>query len=134
MLIETDVLLAALNAGDTGSTSARKTIARETVSLSPFTLLEINLLARAGRLDIRAHGQFASDLQALLDANSIPVLADAPEYHAEAYRLETRYKLGFFDSLHAAVARLRKEVIVSYDRAYDRLGREDIVRLDPERI
>ena len=123
-----------MNEDDRGSEAARKTIAQGTVSLSPFALLEINLLARAGKLEIRSYREFGTDLQALLDANDVQVLADAPGYHAEARRLETRYKLTFFDSLHAAVARLRMEVIVSSDKGYDRLSGEDIVRLDPERV
>ncbi len=99
--------------------------------LSPFSFLEMNLLARAGKLAIKNFGAFASDLSALLDACSIVTYHDRPEYHAEARRLESEFKLSFFDSLHAAVSKVEREIIVSFDRAYDKLSHEGIKRLDP---
>lgn len=51
----------------------------------------------------------------LLDARSVWTLSDRPEFHSEARRLESRFKLTFFDSLHAAVSKVQKEIIVSSD-------------------
>ena len=134
MLIETDVLLAALNPADPGSKPARKVLGQERLMLSPYSLLELNLLARAGRLSISDYDGFADDLGALLDACSVKTLSDRAEYHASARRLESRFKLTFFDSLHAAVSKLQKEVLVSFDRAYDKLRDEGVRRIDPRDV
>lgn len=134
MLIETDVLLAALNPIDPANSAARKVLEQESLSLSPFSLLEVNLLSRAGRLEIPDYQSFAKDLSALLDASSIRTLSDKPEYHSEARRLEHRFKLTFFDSLHAAVSKVQNEVIVSFDRAYDKLSKEGVRRVDPSNL
>ena len=134
MIIETDVLLAALNPGDPLNGPARKVIEQDALLLSPFSLLEVNLLARAGKLEISDFDGFARDLGALLDARTIRTLNDRPEYHSEARRLESRFKLTFFDSLHGAVSKVQREIIVSFDRVYDRLSQEGVRRLDPEDI
>ena len=134
MLFETDVLLAALNPNDPLSASARKVMDQDALLLSPFSLLEVNLLARAGKLEILNFDSFARDLGTLLDASSIRTLNDRPEYHSEARRFESEFKLSFFDSLHGAVARVQKETIVSFDKAYDRLSKAGVRRLDPAEV
>ena len=77
---------------------------QDALLLSPFSLLEVNLLARAGKLEILNFGDFARDLNALLDASSIRTLSDRAEYHSEARRFESEFNLTFFDSLHGAVS------------------------------
>ena len=132
LLIETDVLLAVLNRTDPANLLARKVLEQDALLLSPFSLLEVNLLARAGKLEIKNFAGFAKDLAQLLSARSIRTLNDRPEYHSEARHLESAFRLTFFDSLHSAVAKVQREVIVSFDRAYDRLAKEGIKRLDPK--
>ena len=134
MLFETDVLLAAINPKDPLNAPARKVMGQDALLLSPFSLLEVNLLARAGKLEILNFGDFARDLNALLDARSIRTLNDRAEYHSEARRFESEFKLTFFDSLHGAVSRVQKETIVSFDRTYDRLSKVGVTRLDPKEI
>jgi predicted nucleic acid-binding protein len=134
LLFETDVLLAALNPKDPVNTPARKVLEQEALLLSPFSLLEVNLLARAGKLEILNFDDFARDLNALLDAKSIRTLNDRAEYHSEARRFESEFNLTFFDSLHGAVSKVQKETIVSFDRAYDKLRRAGVRRLDPTDI
>ena len=134
MLFETDVLLAALNPKDPLNTPAKKVLEQEALLLSPFSLLEVNLLARAGKLEILNFDDFARDLNALLDAKSIRTLNDRAEYHSEAHRFESEFNLTFFDSLHGAVSKVQKETIVSFDRAYDKLSRAGVRRLDPTDI
>ena len=106
MLIGTDVLLAAVNPKDPNERAAMNVLNHEALSLSPFSLLEVNLLARAGKLEIRNYGHFAGDLSALFASCSIRTLHDKPECHSEARRLESGFKLTFFDSLHAAVSKV----------------------------
>ena len=134
MLFETDVLLAAINPNDPFNSPAKKVMEQDALLLSPFSLLELNLLARAGKLEIKNFGDFARDLNALLDASSIRTLNDRAEYHSEAHRLESEFKLTFFDSLHGAVSRVQKETIVSFDRTYDKLSKVGVRRLDPKEL
>jgi len=134
LLFETDVLLAALNPKDPLNSPARKVIEHDSLLLSPFSLLEVNLLARAGKLEILNFDDFARDLNALLDANSIRTLSDRAEYHSQARRFESEFNLTFFDSLHGAVSNVQKETIVSFDRTYDKLGKAGVRRLDPTEI
>ena len=134
MLFETDVLLAALNPADPANKPARKVLDHEGLSLSPYSLLELNLLSRAEKLVIRNFDDFADDLAALLDACSVKTLGDRAEYHSSARKLETRFRLTFFDSLHAAVSKVQREMLVSFDRAYDGLGKEGVRRIDPRDI
>jgi uncharacterized protein with PIN domain len=62
MHIETDVFLAALNPEDPANLAARKVLDQEGLLLSPYSLLEVNLLARAEKLTIREFDSFADDL------------------------------------------------------------------------
>ena len=134
MLIETDVLVGALNPADPVNGTARKVLRQGPLLLSPFSLLELNLLSRARKLEIKNFGNFAKDLSALLITSSITTLNDRSEYHSEANRLESRFKLSFFDSLHGAVSKVQRQVIVSFDKTYDRLADEGITRIDPKDV
>lgn len=127
-------MLAAINPNDPFNSPAKKVMEQDALLLSPFSLLELNLLARAGKLEIKNFGDFARDLNALLDASSIRTLNDRAEYHSEAHRLESEFKLTFFDSLHGAVSRVQKETIVSFDRTYDKLSKVGVRRLDPKEL
>lgn len=102
--------------------------------LSPFSLLELHLLARAKRLEIANFEIFARDLSTLLAVQEIRTLPDKPEYHSRASQLESRFRLTFFDSLHAAVAKVEAEVIASFDKAYDMLSGAGVKRLDPREL
>lgn len=134
MLIETDVLLASLNPADRANLPARKVLSQDGLLLSPYSLLELNLLARAEKLLIRDYHAFADDLGTLLEASSITILSDRPEYHSSARALEDKFKLTFFDSLHAAVSKVRGEVLASFDRSYDKLANEGVRRIDPRDV
>lgn len=134
MLIETDVILAAINPDDPANGPARRVLDQEGLLLSPYSLLEVNLLARAEKLIIKNFDDFANDLGALLDAHSVEVLSDRAEFHSVARGLETRFRMTFFDSLHAAASKVMKEMIVSFDRSYDKLNGEGIKRIDPRAV
>lgn len=85
-------------------------------------------------MEISDHNSFARDLDTLLAANSIRILNDRAEFHSEGRGFEEQFKLTFFDSLHAAVSRVQKETIVSFDKAYDRLTGSGVIRLDPKEL
>ena len=124
------MLLAALNSDDPLSERARMTLDRSPL-LSPFSLLETNLLERAGKLRIINYDEFSRDLGALLSTFSVRTVNDKPQYHSVARKFESRFKLTFFDSLHAAVSRVEGEILASFDRVYDRLEDEGVKRIDP---
>jgi predicted nucleic acid-binding protein len=130
MLIETDVLLAALNNIDPLNEPALRVL-NSGPFLSPFTVFEINMLYRAEKLEIKDYDLFAKDLESLLSTSSVQVLPDRARYHSVARHLETRFKLSFFDSLHGAVSKVEGEMIASFDRTYDKLSSEGIKRIDP---
>lgn len=134
MLIETDIILAAINPEDPANGHARRIFEQEGLLLSPYSLLEVNLLARAGKLVIKNFDDFANDLGTLLDAHSVEVLPDRAEFHSVARGLERRFRMTFFDSLHAAASKVMKEMIVSFDRSYDKLSSEGIKRIDPRTV
>lgn len=132
MLFETDVLLAALNSKDPVNPFALKVLGGEGPLLSPFSLLETNLLARAGKLEVLDYDEYAKNVGSVLSTYSVRILADKPRYHAFAQKFESRFtKLTFFDSLHAAVSKVEGEVLASFDRVYDRLWDEGVKRVNP---
>lgn len=134
MLIETDILLAAINPHDPARADAVDVLDNHDLRLSPYSLLEVTLLARARKLKIDNFDDFASDLTALFEMRGVNILQDKPQYHATASKLESGFDLTFFDSLHAAVAKVEREVIVSFDKVYDRLSSEGVKRLDPKKL
>jgi predicted nucleic acid-binding protein len=131
MLVETDVLLGALNSDDPVNPFALKALAGDSSLLSPYSLLEVNLLARAGKMEILDHAGFAENMAALLGTYSVRILADKPQYHPVARRFESLFELTFFDSLHAAVSKVEGEILASFDRKYDKLGNEGVKRVSP---
>ena len=124
------MLHAALNRGDPLNQIARNTLDRSPL-LSPFSLQETNLLGRAGKLEIRNYDEFAKDLGSLLSAFSIKIINDRPEFHSVARKFESRFRLTFFDSLHAAISKQEGEALASFDRAYDKLEGAGVKRIDP---
>ena len=134
MLFETDVLLAAMNSKDPVHTLALKVFGSGTAFLSPFSLLEINLLSRAGKLEILDYKDYANNLGALLNSYSVEVRSDKTLYHSVAREFEFRHKLTFFDSLHDAVSKVEGDVLASIERVYDRLDNEGVKRINPREL
>ena len=120
VVVETDVLVAALDAGDPHHWEARGVIAGVGgCALSPYSLVELDLLIRSGNMEVRDYGLFWRRLLGMLDFYRVFVLAPSPLHLAEAGRLRDMYGLTYFDSLHAATAIVEKMALVSYDeRAY----------------
>jgi predicted nucleic acid-binding protein len=131
LLAVTDVLLAALNSEDPVNPFALRVPAGESPLLSPFSLFEVNLLARAGKLEILDYDDYSNNVGAMLAMYSVKILSDKPQYHSVARQFESRFKLTFFDSLHAAVSKVEGEVLASFDRTYDRLDAEGVKRINP---
>lgn len=116
MLIETHVLLAALNPHDPLRSVARKVLApKEHLLLSPYALLELNLLIRAGKAKVRSFDNFAERLSAFCRSRGMTVLPDNPRNHSIAQQIESNFGLTFFDSLHGAVAESEGLALISLD-------------------
>ncbi len=134
MIFETDALLAGIISDHPYRASAHSAFLLENPRLSPYTLIETNSIIRAGRLRIQSLQSFARGLDRLLSTYEIKILPDSPRYHARAREIEVKYNLSFFDSLHGATALLEGGEICSFDRAYDRLKREGLRRIDPRTL
>ena len=99
--------------------------------MSPFSILELNLLRRAKKLEIRDLQEFSSALSDLIKKRAVRLLPDKPEYHYQAYLFEKQFRLTFFDSLHAGVSKIEGETLLSFDKSYDRLAGVGVARVDP---
>lgn len=134
MLIETDVILAAINPQDPSRYLAKRVIVYNKLMLSPYSPLEINLLVRAKRITPVNFKKFMEQLGSLIKRFEIRLLFDEPRYHGIASILESKYGLTFFDSLHASVALANKTPIVSFDSSYDKISEKGFKRIEPSRI
>ena len=123
-LMETDIILAAINPKDPKYREAKQIINKLTgIYLSPYTLIEIDLLIRSGSLKIRDKEKFWQKLAQALQYHEIRILQPKPEHHKVAYRLRKEHGLTYFDSLHAASATIEKLTLISYDeKAYRNLS------------
>ncbi len=85
--------------------------------LSPYSLLEIDLIIRSGSLEINAEA-FYESLNDLLEYYGIEVIKPSPLHLVRAWKLRKRYRMTYFDSLHASVALIEGIPILSYDNIY----------------
>lgn len=131
MLIETDMIIAAINTHDPSRNVAKKMIVENKLILSPYSPIEINLLVRAKRIKTMNFKKFMEQLDDLIKRFEIRLIADEPRYHGIASILERKYRLTFFDSLHASVALVNKTPILSFDDSYDRISEKGFERIRP---
>jgi len=124
MLIETDILLALVSVKDKRHMEALKLIDKleGKLVLSPYSLIELDLIIRSGRILISDIPAFYQAISTFLDYRRIRRISPKPIYHAEAYRLRRKYgELAYFDSLHAAVSITEKLEHISYDDVYEKI-------------
>jgi len=134
VLIESDLVIAAINPRDPSRNIAKKIIVENKLTLSPYSSLEINLLVRAKRIKPINFKKFMEDLDDLVRRFEIKLLSDEPRYHGIASILEGKYGLTFFDSLHASVALANKTPILSFDHSYDQIREKGFKRIEPTRL
>lgn len=104
------------------------------IIFSPFSLVELSLLWRSKKLEIQDWEEFSAALSDLMVSKEVHLISDKPSYHYQAVLLEKQYNLTFFDSLHAAVAKIKGETLVSFDKSYDRLAGSGVKRIDPREL
>ncbi|MEM3462998.1 MAG: PIN domain-containing protein [Candidatus Bathyarchaeia archaeon] len=121
ILIETDILLALISAGDRHHADAIRLLdeAAGDAMLSPYSIMELDLLLRAGEIIVKDIPAFYEALGEALEYRGIGAFPIKLAYHREAFRLRGEHKgLTYFDSLHAAVGIVEDIELVSYDRIY----------------
>ncbi len=117
-LVETDFLLALMSEKDRLHQIFVEIAENESLLLSPFSLMELDMLRLEGKIVIEDYGGFQQDLKDLLDYYSIKILSDKPEYHLKAFILRENFGLTYFDSLHAATAIVEGALLISSDGIY----------------
>ena len=125
-LIETDILLALISAGDRHHADAIRLLdeALRDVKISPYSFMELDLLLKSKEIIVRDIPAFFGALGDLLEYRRMGTFPTKPEYHREAFRLREEYvDLTYFDSLHAAVGIVEGMELVSYDRTYAKIAR-----------
>ena len=125
VLIETDILLALISREDKHHADA-VTLLDGVLSgsrLSPYALIELDLLLRSGEIIVREVMSFYTALSTFFKYRNIALLSAKPVYHGEAHELREKYKkLTYFDSLHAAVGIIENMELVSYDKGYRKVS------------
>jgi len=95
---------------------------RGEVVMSPFSLIELDLLLRSGEIVVKEVEAFYDTLGDLLDFREVEILPTKPRYHGEAFGLRKKHEsLKYFDSLHASVALVENLELVSYDKEYKKV-------------
>ncbi|RLF23450.1 MAG: hypothetical protein DRN15_06415 [Thermoprotei archaeon] len=119
MLVETDMLIAAMDPEDPGHSIARKILAEHRIALSPYALIEMDLLIKSGVIVVKDYIMFWRKLNSALEQYKIRIVKPRPLHFAKAHKLRTQHGLTYFDSLHAAVALVEDLELVSFDeKAY----------------
>ncbi|TET18737.1 PIN domain-containing protein [Candidatus Bathyarchaeota archaeon] len=124
ILIETDILLALISPEDKHHTETTRLLDKilGDSRLSPYSLIELDLLLRSGEIVVREVKTFYTTLSNLFKYREISLLPAKPINHGEAYELRRKYKeLTYFDSLHAAVGIAENLELVSYDKEYAKI-------------
>ena len=118
-LLETDILVAAIDPEDPNHHVARRIIEEGRVHLSPYALIELDLLIRSNIIKVRDYSKFWSKIEELLKRFKIRMVKVRPLHFIKAYELRRNYELTYFDSLHAATAIIESLELISFDaKAY----------------
>ncbi len=120
MLLETDMILALIKPYDNHHNEALEFFEkyRGNIYLSPYTLIELDLLIKSKILRISDPILFFKILNDILEYYGVSIIRCRIEHFVEALRLRNTYNLTYFDSLHAGTAIAENVMIVSYDDTY----------------
>ena len=122
-LVKADLILAAINIRDPKHREAENVFNKYLgkLTLSPYSLVEIDLLLKSGSIVTRDVYSFWDGIGKMLMHYRIFILQPKPKYHSLAYDVRLKHSLSYFDSLHAAIAMCEKVPIISYDAMYKRV-------------
>ncbi len=122
-LAETDFLIALLNEADPLHGAALRACGRFRLILSPYSLVELDLLVLSGRIEVDDPAEFSRDVIRELRVRRISTAPARPEVHARAWELrEGGGGAGYFDSLHRALAEVEGLPLLSADGAHSGCG------------
>ena len=99
--------------------------------LSPYSLVELDLLISSGRIRVRLP-DFYVHLGEVLEFYGVAIPPPRARHLAVAWSLRRRHGLTYFDGLHAATAIVEGEAIASYDSSYSRV--EGLEYMHPSRL
>ncbi len=115
--METDLLLALASKGDRHHRKAVDLIRENKLKLSPYSLLELDLIIGSKGIDVDV-SRFYRSLDSLLEYYGVMVLTPSPKHFRLAWELRERYELTYFDSLHASTAISEGLPLVSFNKVY----------------
>jgi len=118
-LAETDFLVALLNREDPLHENSLRACERMRVVLSPYSLVELDLLILSRKIETDDEAEFLRDVARELRIRRVSVANVRPEAHSRAAELRAD-GMGYFDSLHRALAELIGIPILSADRSYSK--------------
>jgi len=101
---------------------ATSALARYQVLLSPFSLVELDLLVLSGRIMVKDHSRFLKCVQEDLERYGVELASASVSIHVLASELREKHGLKYFDSLHYATAVNLGLPILSSDKAYGKLA------------
>ena len=121
VIIETDIIIALASREDKHHNEVVKFIEKvRPLKLSPYALIELDLLIKS-KVIIARLPDFYDALNCLIYAYNITILNVNAKHFVIAYNLRNKYNLTYFDSLHAAIAIENNEILVSYDKSYEKV-------------
>jgi len=121
-MMETDLIISAIFKGDPNHDLSKRVLEGiRRFILSPYTLMELDLLIRSGNIEVEDYPAFWSSFEEFLEQYGIGLIPMEPSHFAEAERIRITYDLSYFDSLHAAAAMNTGVPLISYDRSYSEI-------------
>ncbi len=134
MLIETDFLISLVRENDKHHDRTLRILEklRNSIKLSPYTLIELDLLILSNIFKVKDKTVFFKLLEETLNYYTIETVKPKFSHVAKAYKLREKYGLSFFDSLHAAVAVVENVPLISYDKIYDKI--EEVKYVNPSTL
>jgi len=123
VLVETDVLIAFMDLEDPNHEIAKRVFTEYSIALSPYALIELDLLIRSSIIVVRDYSMFWRKLDDVFKQYRVEVIRPRSIYFTKAHELRIQYNLTYFDSLHAATAIVEDLELVSFDRrAYSEIA------------
>lgn len=123
LLVELDFLIALVRSEDRRHGEVVKILEthRGSLSLSPYSLVELDLLIWSDNFKVKEPARFFILLRDVVSYYDVNIVNPSAIHVAEAYRLRVDYKLTSFDSLHGATSMVEDLPLLSYDRSYEEI-------------
>ncbi len=129
-VIETDIILALVSSRDKHHREAVEIIRSiKSLKISPYALVELDFLILSGKLEVKIP-VFYEAFSKMLSYYDIEIIKPNPKHLTKGWELREKYGLTYFDSLHASVALIENETLISYDKRY--IGLRELNYLTPQ--